>query len=467
MLRRPAPAPRRRELNPALRAAARRPVWLFVSGVLLAVGAFFFFVGAPWLHQTPPYHIDFDVYRMGGKVFLSGGDIYGELPELARGDHLPFTYPPFSAVLFSLFAVMPLEVGGSLLTLGTVLCLWYTLVAVTCFTWNIGRREAARLVLPVLALGLWIGPVRETIFFGQINALLMAAILFGLFAGLLPRSGIGAGLADGQGHAASETPRRTPLWGPILVGVVASIKLTPLVFGIFYLVRRDLRGAFAMAGGVALGVGAGFAFLPSASMQYWTETILSSDRIGAPMFASNQSLNGALHRLLGDGTTTKAVWALLVLVVVAVIAWCAARLSSAGLPAEAAMAVALISLLASPVSWGHHWVWIMPIIVVFSARAFPRLSTTPEFRAYGNWNSARIRFSGVVIWAGLLVGFLTPYWLVPRSDGHEVDWNAWQTLVGDAVLLWGLLAVALFLTAAAAAPRAGLWTAARGIHSPK
>ena len=85
---------------------------------------------------------------------------------------------------------------------------------------------AAVLVLAVLNLGPW----RETLVFGQINALLMGLIAVDLLA-------------------------RNPRWtrgfpgSGFLVGVAAGIKLTPLVFGLYYLVRKDWRGLGNMAAG--------------------------------------------------------------------------------------------------------------------------------------------------------------------------------------------------------------------------
>ena len=32
-----------------------------------------------------PYRIDLDVYRIGGRVWLSGGDLYGQLPATGEG----------------------------------------------------------------------------------------------------------------------------------------------------------------------------------------------------------------------------------------------------------------------------------------------------------------------------------------------------------------------------------------------
>lgn len=465
-----------RELSPGVLRATRSPWWFAVSALFLAVGAFFFFVGAPWTHIMPPYHIDFDVYRMGGEVFLRGGDIYGELPTLHHGERLPFTYPPVSAVLFSLFAVLPLDVGSFLLTAGTVACLWYVLVVAARFTWNIGVGTALRLTLPVLGLGLWLGPVRETLFFGQINVLLMAAIVAGLVAGLGPLGGRAATRdgVPGGGAVSGAAPPRGRLWGAVLVGLVASIKLTPLVFGLFYLARRDLRGAFGVVGGFVLGGAIGAAFLPHSSVQYWTSTIRSSDRIGSPMFASNQSLNGELHRLLGGGTASQVIWAVLVVAVIAVIAWSAHALERDGRPLEAAMAVALVSLLASPVSWGHHWVWVAPMAVLLAARAFPGLSARSEPAGAGtdavltgpdDPGGVR-RWPAAVLALGLLVAYATPYWLVPRGGDRESGWSLADHLLGNGLLWWGVLAVVFFLTAGLSSARRRTLEARRFGNAP-
>ena len=80
-----------------------------------------------------PYRIDIDVYRTGAQVFLDGGAIYGPMPELSQGGHLPFTYPPIAAALFTVFAIMPLWVGSTLLTLASIACV--AIVGDCCTSW--------------------------------------------------------------------------------------------------------------------------------------------------------------------------------------------------------------------------------------------------------------------------------------------------------------------------------------------
>ena len=48
--------------------------------------------------QSMP-HIDLEVYRNGVQAWLSGGDLYGPLPETSAHIALPFIYPPFAALL--------------------------------------------------------------------------------------------------------------------------------------------------------------------------------------------------------------------------------------------------------------------------------------------------------------------------------------------------------------------------------
>src|SRR5215472_13047175 len=66
-----------------------------------------------------PYRIDLDVYRIGSRVWLDGGNLYGPLPPTAAGIRLPFSYPPVAAVLLAPLSMLPMEAATTLLTLLT------------------------------------------------------------------------------------------------------------------------------------------------------------------------------------------------------------------------------------------------------------------------------------------------------------------------------------------------------------
>jgi hypothetical protein len=91
----------------------------------LVAAAVAFFVPT-WSSRGPSllsYRMDLNVYRIGGRAWLDGVPLYGSLPATATGVRLPFTYPPFAAVVFSPLALIPLGVAGLAVTLCTIAAL--------------------------------------------------------------------------------------------------------------------------------------------------------------------------------------------------------------------------------------------------------------------------------------------------------------------------------------------------------
>ncbi|MDO8395188.1 MAG: glycosyltransferase 87 family protein, partial [Dietzia sp.] len=148
-----------------------------VAAFLALLGTILHTVGIPGLPQLPPYRSDLDVYRVGGQVFRDGGELYGQLPRLAEGADLPFTYPPLAAQIFSLFTLVPLAAASVIITLATIAVLAYVVQLVLTRTCDRPHRELWWITVAVMAVALWFGPVRETIGFGQVNVFLMALVL--------------------------------------------------------------------------------------------------------------------------------------------------------------------------------------------------------------------------------------------------------------------------------------------------
>ncbi|PRY41607.1 glycosyltransferase 87 family protein [Umezawaea tangerina] len=344
--------------------------------------------------------IDLMVYRAGGQSWLAGLPLYSpDFPHPLDGPALPFTYPPFAAVLFSALTVLPVTATVALSTLASALAL----TAVCVLAARIARPgRGAALGLATAALGLYaLEPVRETLSFGQVNLVLAALV-------------------------AADCLVRAPRWPRgLLIGLAAAVKLTPAVFLLYFLAKREWRAAATAALGFVGCALVGVVLNTSDSAVYWLEVLGQPQRIGGLSYAANQSLRGALERVLGSSPTTTALWALSVVAVLAA-TWIGARRARAeGDDLTAVLVVAAGGLLASPVSWSHHWVWIAPALVLLGVRA---------------WRS-RKALAGTGVAVLVLVFCTGPFWLFARGGNRELGWSWWQHLVGDAYVWCGLALV--------------------------
>lgn len=293
--------------------------------------------------------IDFHVYRDAAPNLLSG-----HLYDYRRGHPgdlfpLPFLYPPFAAFPFVALAKVPWTVALWVWHAVSVACVWWfvrcgfrILVRDRGIDWN-GRWHRRTLV--GTAVVLWIEPVRLTLAYGQVN-LVLAAILL---AGMLHANNL---IAGGS------------------VGIAAGTKLTPAISGVYFLAtRRFAAAAWSIAiflGTVALGFLAG----PGQSLRYWwgqAHDAGTNVPIGTVM---NQSLRGALSRTLGEDVGLRWPWlvaAALVIAVSAVALWFTVR---AGDRLGGVVVVQFLGLQLSPISWNHHWVWMVPAVcwLVYGAR---------------------------------------------------------------------------------------------------
>jgi alpha-1,2-mannosyltransferase len=314
---------------------------------------------------------DLLVYRSGGAAWTHGVPLYTrEFPSW-----LPFTYPPVAAVLFSLLAMVPKVVAVAVVTVAGLVALSVTTV-LAARTWLAG--------VVAVACALAVEPVRSTLLFGQVNLVLMGLVALDC---LLPRTRYPRGM---------------------LIGIAAAVKLTPAVFVLFFLVRRQYPAAVTAVTTFAAATGFGMLMAPADSVRYWHTTVFATDRIGGAAFATNQSLRGALSRLDLPPWLDRELWLVLVGVVLVLTCVGARRARD---PVVALLVIAAGGLLVSPVSWSHHWVWIVPAVAVWvvrGGRAWP-LATLAVF-AVGH------RF-------------------LPNSRDRELAWTWWQHLVGNSYLL--------------------------------
>src|SRR6266513_2083458 len=303
-----------------------------VALFLLAVAGY-----ALLVHASPQYYwtqVDTAVYRDGGIAVRNQPAMLYAL-ELGAAK-LPFTYTPFAALLFAAgsgvsFATWQVGLAG--LTIGLLPVVTYLSLGLAGRPAGLARAAAA---FGIAAGGRWLEPVAMTLFFRQINLVLLALVVGDL---ALPDRIKGKGIG---------------------IGLAAGIKLTPLIFIPYLLFTRRVRAAAVSALTFAVTVGLGFALLPRASAVYWGGGFA---RPGRHFHLANQSLNGVILRLTHAGPDAHAYW--LVAAVVSIAGLATSILASRrGHELLGLVACAATGLLVSPISWSHHYVYVVPALVL-------------------------------------------------------------------------------------------------------
>jgi alpha-1,2-mannosyltransferase len=392
--------------------------WRLVQLLTLAA-----FIRATWgLLDHTPYRIDIDVYRMGGQAWLDGKPLYtgNVMFHTLGGLDLPFTYPPLAAIVFTPFTLLSLDAASVTITVITLVLLVVstTLVLSGLDVWprtRVGAEPAwlrrGWLAAAIVAFALvYLEPIHSNFDFGQINVVLMTLVI------------------------ADCVPRRTPWPRGILLGLAIALKLTPAVFLLFFLLRRDTRTLVTAAVSVVVATLLGFALAWQDSWEYWTHTVAHTDRIGSASLNTNQNIAATLARTaLGDGGRF-ALWVLAGVLVLAVTVWAARRALRAGEPMLALICVAMFGLLVSPVSWSHHWVWALPAVMVCAVVAFRH----------------RHVLLGAVTAGGVALMMWEPLTLMPKH--HETAAPLWRQLVGSSYVWWALIVIVVAGTVSARVP---------------
>lgn len=354
------------------------------------------------------YNLDLDVYRVGAQRVLDGQELYSGHFHIIGDTYLPFTYPPISAVLFTPLAVMPYHLAAVLLVCATVAVTWWVLAHTVHSAARLDRSSAGWVSVVLTAVLIHLSPIHTTLAYGQINVLLMGMVF-----------------AD-----ALVVPRR---YRGLLTGAAVAIKLTPAVFGLWFLLRKDWGSILRMGAGTVGTTALAWLILPRDSLEYWTHTLRETGRIGNHEYALNQSINGLLYRFgLRTDDSSSLLWVLLVCVSLAVITFIMIKLMQVQAPIVALCVNSLFALLASPVSWNHHWSWAPVLLVALACYAIAN-PTSPL--ASPRW-----------LWVSLVVlGFAAfafePTAFVPFQEQRELEWNAWQALLGNSYLWWTILAL--------------------------
>ncbi len=228
--------------------------------------------------------------------------------------------------------------------------------------------------------------VASHIIFGQINTFLMVLCL----VDVLRRPG-------------SRFARVLP--AGLLVGVAAAIKLTPGLFIVYFLVTKQWRRFWWSVAGAGAGTLLAGALFPEMSWTFFTDTMWHlSDQVdlgGLYATSGNSSIQGALAYF----GSPRLLSGFLALVGGAAGLWAARGAYRRGGALNAALIVGLTACLVSPVSWMHHWVYLVPALVLLGT------STNRRYRLTAGTSALVLLATGPHIGDVLLDSGLDALWL--------------------------------------------------------
>ena len=381
----------------------------FVTALLILPWVISYGQAWPWQPST----IDLEVYVYAVKDMLAGQNIFETTTPFWN---LYFIYPPIAAVL-----MVPLAFGPYVF--------WqvvWTLALVGAQQSVLRRCRVPRgsvLGLLGVAVVLAVEPIRTTLGYGQVNTLLMALVV----ADLLP---------DRPGER-----RRIPQG--TLIGLAAAIKLTPMLFVVFAFLAGRRRVAVTGFVSFLVFTGIGAVLLFSETLEFFFGLSGGDTRTASPLYTGNQSLLGVFFRL-GDTSRTTTLLGLAVAGTVALLGTLvAAHWWRRGEQVFAVALVGLCTCLASPLSWTHHYVWILPMAVAVVRSQIP------------HW--ARLLAGAWVLW----VCACLPLAVLPYGGGRERSFDALQQLVANLGPVLGVVLVAGLAWQLVVSARAGFGSSHR------
>ncbi len=292
-----------------------------------------------WTYLVPngANFVDLHVYVGGAATLDHRGTLYSYVYADQTPDFpLPFTYPPFAAVVFYPLHLIPFGILALAWQLGIIAAL-YGVVRVSQRLLP-GAGDDRRIAMLWTAVGIWIEPLRSNFDYGQINVLLVLAVLYAVYS--------------------------TRWWlSGLLVGLAAGVKLTPAVSGLYFLGARRWAAAVFSAVVFVGTIAVSAVVVGDQTRYYFTQLLGDASRVGPIGTSFNQSWRGGISRILGHdaGYGPIVLAGVAITAVLAVLAWRAIGGASDRL--GAIVIVQLFGLLLSPISWTHHWVWLIPLMI--------------------------------------------------------------------------------------------------------
>lgn len=314
---------------------------------------------------------DMKVLLRAGRAVTTGDSVY------SNHSGTLFTHAPFDAVIYAPLAHIPLPIlsiaWNAISILALEILVWITLK-------RLNLRTSTIVVLLASSTLLWIDPIFKNLLLGQNNIIIVCAIVVDF-----------------------TLPNKSHYKG-ILLGVFAGLKLTPLLLIVYLALTRRYKIALRAVLGFLATVAIGAAVLPKDSLKYWTGTAFNADRAGETFDPRAHSLLSNLERWT-NSQDVFYLWAVCTCVVAAVCLASGVYLHKRNMDMSGAYACGVGTLLVSPVTWNHHYVWLIPVIIIVGVAGYRQkdwvLST-------GSLFTAAVLFSHPYTW-NVPVGALGEY----------------------------------------------------------
>lgn len=384
--------------------AAHHGFWIRLArgmGICLPPIFVALYVGATGFGGTfLPWHsnmVDLEVYRRAGSLLLAGGNFY-DLP-----GQLQFLYPPIAAVLAVPLALLPL----------TAVQIGWTAagaVALVAILHRFGLTGWLLSLAGVVVVYI-VEPVVQTLAFGQLGIFLVALVVLDLAPG--PRVFSRRLLPEG-----------------VLTAVAAAIKLTPAIFVVYLLAVRKFRAFWVAVLTCVVITLISAAIVPAASYEFWTRLAHGDTGLGhSIIYYTNQSVMADIVRIFGLGRAPAIVGLALSAVVALAGVWAAMLWHRLGDVRLAVNLCGVAGLLASPVSWLHHFVWVVPLAMSLLERRPISPRRLPAWFLVLGW-----LFVGWVV--------VAPFTDLPNGADVELQWTWSQHALASVTAVVGLVLLA-------------------------
>lgn len=395
---------------------------LFIAfiGIVFAIRAFVF--------PKDALDIDFSSYWAAARTVWSD-DVspYGlEAPKLARERWLPgllepvppFIYTPAALLLFGpLQWLEPLAASRLMVGLSILAAAVMALFLVRTLDLGSSRRVAWACGLYALVFV----PLYETIGLGQVN-LLLALLLLGTW------------------HVYRNN--RAPVAGGLAAALVVFLKLHLGILLLPAFLRRRVSLLVASAVSLVAGIGLSAAVLPSNIWGEWIHHVVRASSIvrlppGVPPIevTRNLSIAGMTARVLAPRqyaplvdvppwmiSTVPSLLCGLVLAWTAVVLWRSSRVAHTPERADAEICLAIATAFeVSPLSWGHHLVFLLPVLLLLLR--------------HGVLGQESSRTTRAVLALSLFLLLLHPFLLGPMTPAVAVTVATLRALA--ALVVWG------------------------------